>query len=109
MIKKIFGPRRDDVIRKFRALPNDKLHKLYRSPNIFRIVKSIRIRWIWNIRHMEKVKCAYRILLGKLLGNWSLESTKRRGPNIKVDLTGIHCENGRQNWLRIVYSSGLWY
>jgi hypothetical protein len=53
------GPKRDEIIRGWRKLPNEELHNLCSSPNIIRMVKSELGRWAWE-------RSAYRVLVGKL-------------------------------------------
>jgi hypothetical protein len=57
-LRKIFGPKRDEVIGGWRKLHNEKLHNLYCSPSIIRIIKSRRMRWAWNVARMEKKRNA---------------------------------------------------
>jgi len=45
VLRRIFGPRRDEVMREWRRLHNEELNDLYSSPNIVRVVKSRRMRW----------------------------------------------------------------
>jgi len=52
VLRRIFGPRRDEVIGKWRKLHNDELHDLYPSPNIVRVMKSRRMRWAGNVARM---------------------------------------------------------
>jgi hypothetical protein len=44
VLRRIFGPKRDDVTGEWRKLHNEELHNLYSSPNIIRIIKARRIR-----------------------------------------------------------------
>jgi hypothetical protein len=45
VLRRIFGPKRDEVTGEWRKLHNEELHNLYSSPNISRQVKSRRMRW----------------------------------------------------------------
>jgi hypothetical protein len=45
VLRRIFGPKRDDVMGDWRKLHNEELHNLYSSPNIIRMIKSRRMRW----------------------------------------------------------------
>jgi hypothetical protein len=52
MLRKIFGPKRDEVTAGWRKIRNEDLHKLYPSPNIIRMIKSRRMRWTWHVARM---------------------------------------------------------
>jgi hypothetical protein len=45
VLRRIFGPKRDEVTGGWRKLHNEKLHNLYSLPNIIRMIKSMRMRW----------------------------------------------------------------
>jgi hypothetical protein len=47
VLRKIFGPKRDEVTGKWRKLHSGELHNLYSSPGIIRQIKSRRMRWAW--------------------------------------------------------------
>jgi hypothetical protein len=53
MLRRIFGPKRDDVTGDWRKLHNEELRKLYTSPNIIRMIKSRRMRWTGHIALMR--------------------------------------------------------
>jgi hypothetical protein len=46
VLRRIFGPRRDEVTGEWRKLHNEELHDFYSSPIIIRIIKSRRIKWV---------------------------------------------------------------
>ena len=52
VLKRIFGPRRDEVTGKWRRLHNKELNDLYSSPNIVRVIKWRRMRWAGHVAHM---------------------------------------------------------
>jgi len=52
VLRKVFGPRRDEVTGKWRKLRNEKLSDLYSLLNIVRVVKSSRMRWAGHVVRM---------------------------------------------------------
>jgi hypothetical protein len=52
VLRRIFGPTRDEVKGEWRRLHNEELHAVYSSPNIIRVIKSRRLRWAGNIVRM---------------------------------------------------------
>jgi hypothetical protein len=65
VLRRIFGPKRDEVTGEWRKLHNEALHNLYSLTNIIRMIKSRRMRWAGNVAHMGEKRNAYRILLRK--------------------------------------------
>jgi hypothetical protein len=65
MLRRIFGPKRDEVTGEWRKLHNEELRDLYSSPSIIRIIKSKRMRWAGHVARMGKKRNAYRLLVGK--------------------------------------------
>jgi hypothetical protein len=58
VLRRIFGPKRDEVTGEWRNLHNEELHNLYSSPDIIRQVKSRRMRWAGHVARMgEDKKC----------------------------------------------------
>jgi hypothetical protein len=73
MLRRIFGSKRDEVTGGWRKLHNEKLHNLYSSPDIIRMIKSRRMRWTGYVERMGDMRNAYKILLVKLVGTRPLE------------------------------------
>jgi hypothetical protein len=65
VLRRIFGPRRDEVTGDWRRLHNEELNDLYSSPNIMRVIKSRRMRWAGHVARMVEERGAYRVLVGK--------------------------------------------
>jgi len=49
VLRRIFGPNRDEVTWEWRKLHNDKLNDMYSSPNIVWVIKSRRMRWAAHV------------------------------------------------------------
>jgi len=65
VLRRIFGPKRDEVTGEWRKLHNKELYGLYCSPNIFWVNKSKRMRLAGNVACMGDSKSAYRVLAGR--------------------------------------------
>jgi hypothetical protein len=65
VLRRIFGPKRDEVTGGWRKLHNEELYNLYSSPSIIRIIKSCRMRWEEHVARIGKKTNAYRILVRK--------------------------------------------
>jgi hypothetical protein len=65
VLRRIFGPKRDEVTGGWRKLHNEELHNLSSSPSINRMIKSRRMRWAGNVARMGEKRNAYRMMVGK--------------------------------------------
>ena len=87
VLKKLFGPKRDEETGEWRKLHNEELNDLYSLPNIVRVVKSRQMRWTVHVARMGEDRGVQRVLVGKPEGKRPLGRTKRRWEdNIKMDL-----------------------
>jgi hypothetical protein len=70
VLRRIFGPKRDEVTGEWRKLHNEELHDLYSSQSIIRIIKARRMRWAGHVARMGENRNAYtrRLLVGKPKG-----------------------------------------
>jgi hypothetical protein len=65
VLRRIFGPKRDEAIWEWRRLHNKELTDLYSSPNIIRVIKLKRMRWAGHVACMGEKRGAYSILVGR--------------------------------------------
>ena len=72
VLRKIFGPKRDEVTGVWRKLHNEELNDLYCSPNNVRVIKSRRMRWAGLVASMGEKRDLYGVLVGKTEGKRSL-------------------------------------
>jgi hypothetical protein len=87
VLRRIFGPKRDEVTGEWRKLHNEELRDLYSSPSIIRMFKSRWMRWAGRLARMKEKRNAYRFLVGKLEGKGPLGGPRRRWvDNIRMDL-----------------------
>jgi hypothetical protein len=49
VLKRLFGPKRDEVMGEWRKLQNEELHGMYSSPSIIRMIKSRRMKWVGHV------------------------------------------------------------
>jgi hypothetical protein len=68
VLRRIFGPKRDEVTGGWGKLHNEELHNLYSSPSIIRMIKSRRMRWAGQVTRMGETRNAYSILVRKPKG-----------------------------------------
>jgi hypothetical protein len=87
---RIFGHKRDGLTDDLRKLHKEELNDLYSSPNIIRMIKSRRIRWVGHVAYMGERRGAHTGFEGKPEGKGSLGRPRCRWKdNIKVDLQEV--------------------
>jgi len=107
VLRRIFGPKRDEITGKRRKLYNEKLNDLYCSPNIVRVIKSRRMRWAGHVARMGERRGVYRVWVGKPEGKRPL-GRPRLGweDNIKMDLQEVGC--GCMDWIELAQYRDRW-
>jgi len=65
VLRRTFGPKRDEITGEWRKLHNEELNDLYWSPNTVRVIKSRRMRWAGHVARMGERRGVYRVLVGK--------------------------------------------
>jgi hypothetical protein len=99
VLRKIFGPKREED-ESWRKLRNDELRSLYQSPNIVRVIKSRRMRYVGHVALMGEGRGVYRVLVGRHEGKRPLRRPRRRWEdNIKLDLREVGIDGA--NWIQL--------
>jgi hypothetical protein len=107
MLRRIFGPKRDEVTGEWRKLHNDELRDLYSSLSIIRIIKSRRMRWAGHVARMGDKRNAYRLLVGKPERRRPLEGPRCRWvDSIRMDLGEV--EWGNVDWIGLAKDRNRW-
>jgi hypothetical protein len=78
VLRRIFGPKRDEVKGSWRKVHNEELHNLYSSPSMIKMEKSRRIRWTRHVARMGVKMNAYRVLVGNSEGKRPLKRPRRK-------------------------------
>ena len=107
VLRRIFGPRRDEVTGEWRRLYNEEQNDLYSSPNIARAIKLRRMRWAGHVARMGEERGVYRVLVGKQEGKRPLGKPRRSWvDNIKLDLQEVGC--GYMDWIGLPQDRDRW-
>ena len=65
LLRRVFGPKRDEVTGEWKKLHNEELNNLYSLPNIVRVMKSRRMRWAGHVARMGEDRGVHRVLVGE--------------------------------------------
>jgi len=107
VLRKMFGPKRDEVTGEWRKLHDEELNDLCSSPNIVRVIKSRRMRWTGHVARMGERRGVYRVLVGKPEGKRPLGRPRRRWEdNIKMDQE-VGC-GGAMDWIDLAQDRDRW-
>ena len=107
VLRRIFGPKRDEVMGEWRKLHNEELKGLYSLPNIVRVIKSRRMRWAGHVACMGEGRGVYRVLVGKPEGKRPLGRPRSRWEdNIRMDLQEVGL--GYEDWIGLAQDRDRW-
>jgi len=107
VLRRIFGPRSDEVTGEWRRLHNEELNDLFSSPNTVRVIKWRRMRWAGHVARVGEERGVCRVLVGKPEGKRPLERPRRRWlDNIRMDLQEVGC--GYMDWIGLAQDRDGW-
>jgi hypothetical protein len=107
VLRRVFGPKRDEVTGEWRKLRNEELNDLYSLPNIVRGVKSRRMRLGGHVARMGEDSGVHRVLVGKPELKRPLGRPRRRWENnIKMDLQEVGGSRG--DWMEMAQNRDGW-
>jgi hypothetical protein len=99
VLKGIFGPKREED-KSWRKLHNVEPHSLYSSPNIVRVIKSRKMRWVGHVAYMRECRGVYRVMVGEAQREETSGKTMPKWKdNIKMDLREIRINGANWIWL----------
>jgi hypothetical protein len=107
VLRRVFGPKRDEVTGEWGKLHNEELNDLYSLPNIVWVVKSRRMRSVGHVARMGGERGVHRVLVGKPEGKTQLGRRRRRWKNIiKMDLQEVGRVRGE--WMELAQDRDGW-
>jgi len=107
VLRRVFGPKRDEVTEEWRKLHNEELSDRYSLPNIVQVVKSRRMRWAGHVACVGERRGVHRVLVGKPEGKRAMERPRRRWEdNIKMDLQEMGGACG--DWMELAEDRDRW-
>jgi hypothetical protein len=107
VLRRIFGPKRNEVMGEWMKWQNEELHNLYSSPDIIRQLKSRRMRWAGHVACMGEDRKVYKVLVGKPEGKRALGRPRHRWEfGIRMDLREIGWEG--VDWIRLAEDRDRW-
>jgi len=107
VLRRIFGPRRDEVMGEWRRLHNEELNDLYSSHNIVCVIKSRRMRWAGHVARMGEERGCIGCCWGKPEGKRPLGRPRRRWvDNIRMDLQEVGCVY--MDWIGLAQVRDRW-
>ena len=107
VLRRVFGPKRNEVTVEWRKLHNEELSNWYSLPNIVRVVKSRRMRWAGHVARVGEGRGVHRVLVRKPEGKRPLGRPRRRWEdNIKMDLQEVGGACG--DWMELAQDRDSW-
>jgi hypothetical protein len=107
VLRRMFGPKRDEVTGEWGKLHNEELHNLYSFPDIIRQIQSRRMRWMGHVARIGEERKAYKVLVGKPEGRKPLGRPRRRWEyGVRMDIREIGL--GGVDWIGLAQDRDRW-
>jgi len=107
VLRRVFGPNRDEVTGEWRKLHNEELSDLYSLPNIVRVVKSRRMRWAGHVARVVERRGVYKVLVAKPEGKRPLGRPRLKWEdNVNMDLQEVG--GGCGDWMELSQDRDSW-
>jgi len=106
VLRRIFGPKKDEVTREWKKLHNEKLDDLYCSPNIVRVIKSRRMGWAGHVARMGIGEAYIGFWWGNLRERPLGRPESKCEDNTKMDLQEVEC--GGIDWIELAQDKNRW-
>ena len=100
VLRRVLGPKRDEVTGEWRKLHNEEFSDLYSLPNVVRVAKSRKMRLAGHVARMGEGRGVHRVLVGKP------RPRRRWEDNIKMDLQEVG--GGCEDWMSLSQDRDRW-
>jgi hypothetical protein len=107
VLRRIFGPKSDEVTGEWRKLHSEELHNLYSSQDITRQIKSRQLRWAGHVARMGEERKLYKVLVGKPERKIPLRRPRRRWGMGSECILGI-LAGGGVDWIQLAQDRDQW-
>jgi hypothetical protein len=106
VLRRILGPKRDEVKGEWRKLHNEEINDLYSSPTIVRVIKSRRMSWAGHVSRVGEGRGVYRVLVEKQAKRSLGRPRRRWEDNIRMDYQEVGC--GGVDWNELAKDRNRW-
>jgi hypothetical protein len=109
VLRGIFGPKRDEITKKWRKLHNGELHNLYSSPDIIKQIKSRRMMLVVHVAHMGEGRNVCRFWSESPKENYLLEDQSVDGRMGLECILGRLAGGGGVEWIHLAEDRDWWW